>query len=133
MAIRTLLTLTILFTLTFQVVKAQNSPATIDSLTTLTGTWAGTFDGPTSGKFELVLNQDNNRNVTGKITAINNNGDQYSADLKTVVWQNGKLTITYTYPEGGDVNLSGNYAKSAFKGTWELGGGQATGTWQASR
>ncbi|WP_425290712.1 hypothetical protein [Spirosoma linguale] len=133
MAFKTLLSVVLLLTLTVQAVKAQNSPATSDSLTTLTGKWAGTFDGPASGKLELVLNQDNNRNVTGKITAINNSGDQYSADLKTVIWQNGKLTITYTYPEGGDVNLSGNYAKSAFKGTWELGGGQATGTWQASR
>ncbi|SOD90291.1 hypothetical protein [Spirosoma fluviale] len=133
MAIRTLLSVVVLLTLTFQAVKAQTAPATSDSLTTLTGKWVGTFDGPTTGKLELVLSQDSNRKITGKITAINNSGDQYTAELKTVVWQNGKLTITYAYPEGGDINLSGNYAKSVLKGTWELDGGQATGTWQASR
>lgn len=133
MAIRALLTLVILLTLTFQAAKAQNAPTTSDSLTTLTGKWAGTFEGETSGKLELLLNQESNRKLTGQITVIVNDGDRYTTELKTVVWQSGKLMATYSDPSGGDVSFSGNYTKQAFKGTWSSDGGQATGTWQASR
>ena len=122
-----------LVAITFGAAHAQSPTATGDSLTTIAGKWAGTFDGASSGKFELVLNQDSNRKLTGQVIMLADDGNRYPVDLKTVVWQKGQLNASYTNPEGGDVSFTGNYANPALKGTWKSEDGQATGTWQATR
>lgn len=113
-------------------VRAQTQ--TSDSLTAIVGKWAGTFEGASAGKFELVLNQDSNRKLTGQVIMLPDDGNRYPIELKTVVWQNGQLRATYNDPNDGDeVSFMGTYASPALKGTWKADEGQSTGTWQVSR
>jgi hypothetical protein len=133
MIIKALFAAIVLVAITCQAANAQSPAATGDSLTTVVGKWSGTFEGASSGKLELVLNQDSSQKLTGQVTVIAEDGNRYSADLKKVVWQTGKLIATYTDPNGGDVSFTGNYAKPNLKGTWQSDGGQATGIWQAAR
>lgn len=133
MKINALFAALLLVVITCWAANAQSSTATSDSLTTIAGKWAGTFDGASSGKFELVINQDSNRKLSGQVIMLADDGNRYPADLKTVAWENGKLSASYVDGDGGEVKFSGNYAKPALKGTWKSEDGQASGTWQASR
>lgn len=100
----------------------------------IVGKWAGSYEGSDSGKFELVVNQDSNRKLTGQIIMLPPDGTRYPIDLKTIVWRNGQLNAAYSNPEdGSDVNFSGKHESSALKGTWQANGGQATGNWQVTR
>ena len=113
-------------------VSAQTT--TSDTLTAIVGKWAGTYEGASAGKFELVLNQDSNRKLTGQVVMLPDDGNRYPIDLKTVVWQNGQLRATYIDPnEGDEVSFVGSYSSPALKGTWKSDEGQSTGTWQVSR
>ncbi|CAN5200144.1 hypothetical protein BH09BAC4_BH09BAC4_17260 [soil metagenome] len=133
MSIKILLSAVILLIVTFQTTQAQTSSKS-DTLTTIAGKWAGTYSGDASGKFELVLNQDNSKKLTGQITMIADNGNQQTTNLKTISWQNGQLSATYKDPaEDDDVSFTGSYTNAMLKGTWKSDGGQATGTWQLTR
>ncbi len=113
-------------------VNAQTT--TSDTLTAIVGKWAGTFEGASAGKFELVLNQDSNRKLTGQVIMLPDDGNRYPIELKTVVWQNGQLRATYNDPGDGDeVSFMGSYTSPTLKGTWKSDEGQSTGTWQVSR
>lgn len=118
--------------ITFQTAKAQSPAATRDSSVTIAGKWNGTFEGSSSGKFELVINQDNNRKLTGQVIMLADDGNRYPINLKTISWENGQLKASYT-ADGDDVNFAGNYANTSLKGTWTSAGGQDSGTWQATR
>ncbi|GAB2515370.1 hypothetical protein [Spirosoma aerophilum] len=133
MTIKAILAAMALVTLLFQGAHAQSTNASSDSLTTLVGKWSGTFDGASSGKFELVINQDSNRKLTGQVIMLADDGNRYPIDLKTVVWQNGQLNASYTDGDGGEVSFTGKYTKPALKGTWKSDGGQSSGIWQAVR
>lgn len=132
MTIKILVAVIALVALTFQAANAQSSTTTSDSLTSVAGKWAGTFDGSSNGKFELVINQDSNRKLTGQVILLADDGNRYPTDLKTISWQNGQLKASYA-TDGGDVSFTGNYANAALKGTWKSGDGQDSGTWQATR
>lgn len=134
MSIKALLSAIILLVVTFQTAQAQTSSSKSDTLTTVAGKWEGTYSGDASGKFELVLNQNSNRKLTGQVTMIADNGNQQTTDLKTITWQNGQLSATYIDPsEDDEVSFTGSYTNSMLKGTWKSDGGQATGTWQLTR
>jgi Rieske Fe-S protein len=133
MTIKTLFAAMALVALLFQGANAQTTSAASDSLTTLVGKWSGTFDGASSGKFELVINQDSNRKLTGQVIMLADDGNRYPIDLKTVVWQNGQLKASYTDADGDEVNFTGKYTKPVLKGTWKSDDGQASGIWQAVR
>ncbi len=133
MKINALFAALLLVAITCRLANAQSSTASGDSLKTIVGKWAGTFDGASSGKFELVINQDSNHKLSGQVIMLADDGNRYPADLKTIVWQNGKLSASYVNGDGGEVSFTGNYTNPAMKGTWKSEDGQATGTWQASR
>ncbi|GAB3800987.1 hypothetical protein GCM10028819_27360 [Spirosoma humi] len=116
----------------FQSAKAQSPTATRDSLPTIVGKWAGTFDGSSNGKFELVIKQDSNRKLTGQVVMLTEDGNRYPTDLKTISWENGQLKASYA-TDGDDVSFTGKYTNAALKGTWKSGDGQDSGTWQATR
>ncbi len=119
------------------VATAQTASATTtaaNSSTTISGKWNGTYEGASSGKFELVVTQNNDQKLSGQIVMLAPDGNRYPVTLKTISWQNGQLKASYTDPqEGDDVNFSGTYENSVIKGTWQADGGQSTGNWQASR
>lgn len=130
---KTLLFLVAMLTATVSGANAQNSTASTDTLSTLVGKWTGTYEGDDSGNFELILNRESNK-LTGQIVMLPPDGNRYPINLKTAVWQNGKLSASYTDPSAGnDVNFSGKLADPGMKGTWQANGGQASGTWQLKR
>ncbi len=132
MLIKTLFLSIAIITASLSAVNAQ-TPAN-DSLTAIVGKWAGTFEGASAGKFELVVNQDSSRKLTGQVVMLPDDGNRYPIDLKTVTWKNGQLSATYTDPTDGDeVSFMGNYTSPVIKGTWKSDEGQSTGTWQVSR
>jgi len=110
------------------------SAQTTATNSTVAGKWSGSFDGDSSGKFEIVLNQDNNGKLTGQVIMVTDDGSRYPIDLKTAVWENDQLTATYENPsDGGQVSFTGKFADTDLKGTWKANSGQASGIWQASR
>lgn len=134
MSIKFLLASILFIAISFSAAKAQAPTTTGDSLSTIVGKWAGSFEGASSGKFELVLNQGSDRKLGGQVIMLLDDGSRYPIDLKTIVWQKGQLTATYVNPQGSDeVSFTGNLASSALKGTWKSDAGQAAGTWQATR
>lgn len=133
MSIKILLSAIILLVVTFQTAQAQTSVKN-DTLMTVAGKWAGTYSGDSSGKFELVLNQDSSKKLMGQVTMITDDGNRQTASLKTISWQNGQLSATYMdSAEDDEVSFTGSYANSLLKGTWKSDGGQAKGTWQLTR
>ncbi|UFH56711.1 hypothetical protein [Spirosoma sp. KNUC1025] len=134
MSINALFSALLLVAATFQLATAQTTSSKTDTSSTVAGKWAGTYEGASSGKFELVLNQDSNQKLTGQVIMLPDDGNRYPITLKTVVWQNGKLSATYIDPaENDEVNFTGSLMNATLKGTWQSDGGQATGTWQVNR
>ncbi|MDB5242550.1 MAG: hypothetical protein JWP57_3175 [Spirosoma sp.] len=121
----------------FSLATAQTAtaPTTADnSSATISGKWNGSYEGASSGKFELVVTQNNDKKLTGQIIMMTPDGNRYPIALKTLSWQSGQLKASYVDPQEGDnVSFSGKYENSVIKGTWEADGGNSTGNWQASR
>ena len=131
MSIKILLSVIAVISTTFQTAKAQSSALKSDTLTTIIGKWSGTYAGDASGKFELVINQDNTRKLTGQVIMLTDNNERHSIDLKTISWKNGQLKATYIDPsEDDEVTITGSYTNPDLEGTWKSDEGQSTGTWQ---
>lgn len=134
MSIKTFFLSLVIAVATVSAAVAQTTVSASDTLTAIVGKWTGTYEGSDLGNFELNLNKDSNSKLTGQIVMLPPDGNRYPIDLKTVVWQNGQLSASYTDPSGGnDVSFSGRLTNPTMKGTWEAGGGQAAGTWQLKR
>ncbi|WP_338873372.1 hypothetical protein WBJ53_30365 [Spirosoma sp. SC4-14] len=128
---KVLLAILLMIAVVSPVASAQTTPT---DNTTVAGKWSGSFDGDSSGKFEMVLNQDSSGKLTGQVIMVTDDGSRYPIDLKTAVWEKGQLTATYENPsDGGQVSFTGKFADSDLKGTWQTNAGQASGMWQASR
>lgn len=129
MFFRSLLVTLFLFVAARPVALAQT-----DTLTTATGTWVGSFDGDSSGRLELLLNQDSNQKLLGQIIIIPADGNRRPIPLKTVTWQNNKLSASYIGPsDGGEVSFTGTYTNQALSGTWQAVDDTDKGTWQVTR
>ncbi|MGF7214356.1 hypothetical protein GGR92_000496 [Spirosoma lacussanchae] len=134
MRIQSLAFLLMAWAVSFSIATAQTSAAPADSSAMLIGKWAGTYEGSDAGKFDLIINQDNTRKLTGQVVMLAPDGNRYPIDLKVITWQNGKLNAAYADPQGGsDVTFSGTLEQSALKGNWRASDGMATGSWQATR
>jgi hypothetical protein len=134
MSIKALFAAIIMVLAVCSVASAQTTASTSDPLSTVVGKWTGTYDGASSGNFELVLNKDSNNKLGGQVVMIAPDGNRYPVDLKTATWEDNKLKASYTDPSGGgDVNIIGSFTDPNLKGTWDANGGQATGTWQVAR
>lgn len=129
MFFRSLLVTLFLFVAAHPVALAQT-----DTLMTATGTWVGSFDGDSLGKLELFLNQDSNQKLLGQIIIIPADGNRRPIALKTVTWQNNKLSASYIDPsDGGEVSFTGTYTNQALSGTWQAVDDTDKGTWQLTR
>lgn len=135
MLIRTLFIAVTMLTAMFSTATAQTAATTTaDSSAMLVGKWTGSYEGADSGNFELNLSRDSQQKLTGQIVMLAPDGSRYPIDLKTVTWQNGRLSAAYSNPQnGGDVSFTGTFDAAALKGTWQANGGQDTGNWQVSR
>ena len=134
MSIKNLLPVILLLLATLQLAKAQTSTAENDTLKTVAGKWSGTYSGDSSGKFELVIKQDDGQKLTGQITMLTDDPNQKPTTLKIISWKNGTLSATYIDPsEGDEVSFTGRYTDPDLEGSWKSDEGQATGTWQLTR
>lgn len=134
MSIKAFLQAFVLLTATFQLTNAQTSSAKNDTLTTITGKWSGTYSGDSSGKFELVIKQDNGQKITGQILMLTDDPNRKPTNLKTISWKDGKINATYADPDEGDeVSFTGTYTDPDLEGSWKSDEGQSTGTWQLTR
>ncbi|MBD2756394.1 hypothetical protein [Spirosoma validum] len=134
MSIKALFTAFVLLAATFQFAKAQTSSTGNDTLKTFVGKWSGTYAGDSSGKFELVIKQDNGQKLTGQVLMLTDDPNQKPINLKTISWKDGTLSATYTDPaEGDEVSFTGIYTNPDLEGSWKSDEGQSTGTWQLTR
>jgi hypothetical protein len=105
------------------------------------GTWAGTWEGGGTGKFELTFKLGSDGKLTGGVAVGTDMGD-YTAKFTKVSFDGNQLTATYDYPldAQGEISLSGTFEGKSASGTWGLGPkGQstsqamATGTWKIEK
>ena len=85
------------------------------------GTWAGTWDGAGSGQFELVLEKSKEGAPAGRVAVTTDNGN-YSAELKSIAFDGGKMTAKYEFPldPSAEVAVAATFDGDAAKGTWSL-------------
>lgn len=126
------------FTLLSGIVNAQTpttpaQTAPTDSAAAIVGKWTGTFEGASSGKFELVISQDVGRKLTGQVVMLTSDGSRYPITLKTIMYQNGQLSAGFTDSQNGEVRFMGKPDSTGLKGTWDANDGQDTGSWQVNR
>lgn len=105
------------------------------------GTWAGTWEGPGTGGFELTIAAPKDAAPTGKV-AVTTDGGNYTADLKSLAFDGPKITAKYDFPldPSAEVIVAGSFENGGAKGTWSLrpkGQGQeaevAGGTWTVAK
>src|SRR3954470_101972 len=60
------------------------------------GMWAGTYDGSGAGQFEMTLGRKDGA-MTGSVT-VNGDGANYTAELKSIVFDGAKMTAKYDFP-----------------------------------
>jgi hypothetical protein len=116
-------------------VAPTSGKQTTDSAAAILGQWVGTFEGTSSGKLELTLQQDSNtRQLGGQLTVIISDRERYTTKLKKAVFSQNRFTASYTEPsDGSDITLTGELKGAALTGEWTVNDGQGKGTWQANQ
>jgi hypothetical protein len=91
------------------------------------GTWAGTWDGSGSGRFELTLERTKDGALGGKVSVTGE--PTYQATLKTASFDGKKLSATYDFPPDAraEVILTGTFDAARAKGTWTVRGKDGSG------
>lgn len=101
------------------------------------GTWAGAYEGDSTGKFEMSFSTTADGKETGALKVTPDDGEGYSVDLKTLSFDGSKMTATYTMPQGGDeIMMEGMLDEASLSGKWAFGlagNPSATGTWKATK
>ena len=114
--------------------NGQRSGAPPDELL---GLWTGSWEGGGSGGFELTLAKGKDGAPGGGVSVTGE--PTYKATLKTVSFDDKKMTATYDFPpdERLEVILTATFDGDTAKGTWsarEKGGSElASGTWTVKK
>ncbi|HXW03785.1 MAG TPA: hypothetical protein VD833_01020 [Vicinamibacterales bacterium] len=85
----------------------------------LFGTWTGSWEGlGASGGFELVLERGKDGMPKGRVSVTGE--PTYSAELKTLSLEDGKLVATYDFPPDDqiEVDLTATFQGKSAAGTW---------------
>jgi len=120
-------------------VKGQRATASIDDLTAFIGAWEGSWSGDSSGKFQMTIAKSAAGKLSGSISAKPDDGDQYTAEFKTIDVNSGKLTAKFEDPNGDvEVTITGSFEGKSLKGTYTVrqksdGTQLDTGSWTATR
>ena len=103
------------------------------------GTWTGTWEGPSTGTFDLVMERHTDGQLKGRLT-VTGGSTPYTAEFKALAIEGNALAATYDYPldDGGEVSIRATLEDRSATGTWLLrapgqGGEIASGTLALSR
>jgi hypothetical protein len=103
------------------------------------GTWAGTWEGGGSGRFDLTIERDAAGALSGGVSVGTDQGD-YVAKFKELSFDGGKMKAKYDFPldAQAEVAISGAFAAADAQGQWQLqpqGQDQpfAGGTWTVKK
>lgn len=102
------------------------------------GTWSGSFEGDSSGKFEMLLSPSGDGKHTGEMSITSGDGNGYQVKLKSLTFDGQKMVAKYDAPggENGEVTIEGTLEGDAMSGSWsyhDQGNNTGRGTWKASR
>lgn len=86
----------------------------------LIGTWAGTFDGESSGHFGMAISRDTSKNLTGSIDVAPEMGDGYTANFTSIEVDGDAVTLSYATGDGDTVKLEGTLDGTTIKGSWNV-------------
>lgn len=115
--------------------QTQNSKPTAGEK--FSGAWAGTFEGDSTGKFEMTISPGADGKHSGSLSVSPDGGEGYTASFKSVSVEGDKIVIKYDSPDGGsEVALEGTGDGKAASGKWSIqsqGSQSASGTWKTTR
>ena len=117
--------------------QAENKKTSTDSVAV--GTWNGTWQGGSSGKFEMTITKGPDGKLTGSLTAHPAEGDGYTTIFKSVDVSGGKLTLKLGDPDDQmEITIQGALDPAAMKGSYSVrpkGQGEEVdgGTWEAKK
>jgi hypothetical protein len=103
------------------------------------GTWAGSWEGGGTGRFDLTIERDATGALTGGVSVGTDQGD-YVAKFKELSFDGGEMKAKYDFPldTQAEVAISGTFEAAAAQGQWQLqpqGQDQAFagGTWTVKK
>lgn len=103
------------------------------------GTYAGTWEGGGSGRFDLTIERGSDGQPAGGVSVGTDQGD-YTAKFKELSFEGQNMKARYEFPldTQADVAITGKFDGGNVEGTWSLvakGGDQAFagGTWKVTK
>ena len=103
------------------------------------GTWSGSWQGGSNGKFEMTITRAPDGKLAGTLTAHPTEGDGYTTTFKSVDVTGGKLTVKLADPDDEvEITITGALDPAAMKGSYSVrskGQGEEVdgGTWEAKK
>ena len=87
----------------------------------LIGTWTGTWDGASTGKYTMSIARDDAKKLGGTIQTVPDEGGGYTATFKSVVIDGDTVTISYDSPAGDatEIELEATTDGANIKGSWK--------------
>jgi hypothetical protein len=85
------------------------------------GTWSGTWDGASTGKYTMSIARDDAKNLSGTIQTVPDEGGGYTATFKSVVVDGDTVRISYDSPAGDatEIQLVATTDEANIKGSWK--------------
>ena len=117
----------------------QAEPKKTSGAGDVVGIWNGTWEGGSTGKFEMTISKGPDGKLTGTLAAHPEGGDGYTTGFKSVDVSGGKLTVTLEDPQGEvRITLEGSLDSTGMKGSYSVrtkaqGEEVEGGTWQAKK
>jgi hypothetical protein len=85
------------------------------------GTWAGSWEGGGTGRFDLTIEKGSDGQPTGGVSVGTDQGD-YTAKFKQLSFEGQNMKARYEFPldSQADVVVAGTFNGGAAEGTWSL-------------